>query len=134
VVAPEYLKVLQKDFHRAARASCENAYAPGVSPELYHRGLEMLLSNGGGAMYEDVLACTQFDSTPWADKISVPGLVISGNHDTITPPEAGRELAAKLPQGRFMSFAQAGHMVMQEAADGFNAAVRQFLTTTGEPI
>ena len=62
VVAPEYLKVLQKDFHRAARASCDSAYAPGVAPELYHRGLEMLLSNGGEAMYEDVFACTQFDS------------------------------------------------------------------------
>ena len=134
VVAPKYLKVLQKDFHRAARASCDSAYAPGVSPELYHRGLEMLVSNGGEAMYEDVFACTQFDSTAWAGKISVPALVISGNHDTITPPDSGRELAATLPKGRFMPFAQAGHMVMQEAADGFNTAVRQFLTTKGEPI
>jgi pimeloyl-ACP methyl ester carboxylesterase len=89
----------------------------------------MLLSNGGEAMYEDVLACTQFDSTAWVGKIAVPALVISGNHDTITPPDAGRELAAALPQGRFMSFAKAGHMVMQEAADGFNAAVRQFIIT-----
>ena len=134
VVTSEYLKVLQKDFHRAARASCDSAYAPGVAPELYHRGLEMLLSNGGETMYEDVFACTQFDSTAWVGKISVPALVISGNHDTITHPEAGRELAATLQQGSFMSFAKAGHMVMQEAADGFNAAVRQFLTTTGEPI
>jgi pimeloyl-ACP methyl ester carboxylesterase len=129
VVEPEYIKVLQKDFHRAARASCDSAYAPGVAPELYHRGLEMLLSNGGEAMYEDVLACTQFDSTAWVGKIAVPALVISGNHDTITPPDAGRELAAALPQGRFMFFAKAGHMVMQEAADGFNAAVRQFIIT-----
>lgn len=133
VVAPEYLKVLQKDFHRAARASCDSAYAPGVAPELYHRGLEMLLSNGGEAMYEDVFACTQFDATAWAGKISVPALVISGNHDTITPPEAGRELAEKLPQCDFISFAKAGHMVMQEAADGFNAAVRQFIISKGEP-
>ena len=132
VVAPEYLKVLQKDFHRAARASCDSAYAPGVAPELYHRGLEMLLSNGGEAMYEDVLACTQFDSTAWAGKISVPALVISGNHDTITPPEAGRELAAQLPQGKFTPFSGAGHMVMQEAADGVNAAVRHFITSRGE--
>jgi pimeloyl-ACP methyl ester carboxylesterase len=133
VVAPEYLKVLQKDFHRAARASCDSAYAPGVAPELYHRGLEMLLSNGGQAMYEDVFACTQFDAMAWAGKISVPALVISGNHDTITPPEAGRELAEKLPQGDFISFAKAGHMVMQEAADSFNAAVRQFIISKGEP-
>ena len=127
VVAPEYLNVLQKDFHRAAQASCDSAYAPGVVPELYHRGLEMLLSNGGEAMYEDVLACTQFDSTAWAGKIAVPALVISGNHDTITPPDAGRALAQSIPQARFLLFAGAGHMVMQEAADGFNAAVRQFI-------
>ncbi len=133
IVAPEYLKVLQRDFHRAARASCDSAYAPGVMPELYHRGLEMLLSNGGEAMYEDVLACTQFDSTAWVGKISAAGLVISGNNDTITPPDSGRELAAKLPRGSFMSFSGAGHMVMQEAVEGFNGAVRYFITSKGEP-
>jgi pimeloyl-ACP methyl ester carboxylesterase len=127
IVAPEYLQVLQTDFPRAARASCDNAYAPGVSPGLYHRGLEMLLGNGGQAMYEDVFACTQFDSTAWAAKISAPGLVISGSNDTITPPESGEALAAALPQAKFKSLPAAGHMVMQEAADKFNAAVRQFI-------
>lgn len=131
-VAPEYLLVLRNDFPRAARASCDNAYAPGVSPELYHRGLEMLLSNGGEVMYEDVFACTQFDSTAWAAKITAPGLVISGNNDTITPPESGGALAAALPKARLTTFPAAGHMVMQEAAAGFNAAVRQFITSKGD--
>lgn len=133
VVAPEYLKVLQQDFPRAARASCDTAYGPGVAPELYHRGLEMLLGNGGETMYEDVLACTQFDSTAWIGKISAPGLVISGEFDTITPPGDGGDLAAALQKAHFSSFPAAGHMVMQEAAAAFNARVRQFLTTMGEP-
>ncbi len=132
-VAPEYLQVLKKDFARAARASCDNAYGPGVDPKLYHRGLEMLLSNGGQAMYEDVLACTHFNSTAWIGKISAPGLVISGQFDTITPPESGGDLAAELQKADFTSFPAAGHMVMQEAAHAFNARVRQFLTTMGEP-
>lgn len=131
-VAPEYLAVLKKDFHRAARASCDNAYAPGVAPGLYRRGLEMLLSNGGDVMYEDVLACTQFDATAWAGKISAPGLVISGVHDTITPPAVGAALAEALPRAEFAAFQAAGHMVMQEAAHGFNAAVRRFFTSKGE--
>ena len=93
----------------------------------------MLLGNGGEVMYEDVLACTRFDSTAWAGKISAPALVISGNSDTITPPESGRELARSLPRGSFISFDRAGHMVMQEAAGEFNAAVRQFISIQGDP-
>ncbi len=133
IVAPEYLLVLERDFPRAARASCDNAYAPGVAPELYRRGLEMLLANGGQVMYEDVRACTRFDSTAWAGKISAPALVISGQSDTITPPDHGRALAAALPNATFESFAAAGHMVMQEAAEPFNAAVKTFITLLGGP-
>ncbi len=128
-IAPQYLTVLKNDFPRAARASIDSAYAPGAPPELSSRGLSMLLSNGAEAMYGDVYACTQFDSTAWMDSISVPSLVISGSHDPIAPPESGAALAEALPKAEFSLFSNSSHMVLQEEAAVFNDRVRAFLKT-----
>jgi pimeloyl-[acyl-carrier protein] methyl ester esterase len=42
-------------------------------------------------------------------RIAVPTLVIAGDHDRITPPGAGRELASRLPQARYAAIARSGH-------------------------
>ena len=41
--------------------------------------------------------------------IDVPSLVIAGEHDRLTPPAAGRFLAARLRDARFRTIAGAGH-------------------------
>ena len=41
--------------------------------------------------------------------ITVPSLVIAGEHDRITPVAAGRELASRLPSARFVEMPKAGH-------------------------
>lgn len=42
-------------------------------------------------------------------RITVPALVISGEHDRLTPASAGRELAAALPTARFTLVERSGH-------------------------
>jgi pimeloyl-[acyl-carrier protein] methyl ester esterase len=42
-------------------------------------------------------------------RIAVPGLVIAGEHDRLTPASAGRELAATLPTARFKLIERSGH-------------------------
>ncbi len=42
-------------------------------------------------------------------KITVPSLIIAGEHDRITPVAAGRELASRLPSARFVEVPKAGH-------------------------
>ena len=42
-------------------------------------------------------------------RIAVPTLVIAGDHDRITPPGAGLELATRLPQARLAAIARSGH-------------------------
>ena len=42
-------------------------------------------------------------------RIAVPTLVIAGDHDRLTPPGAGRELAVRLPQARYHSISRSGH-------------------------
>jgi pimeloyl-[acyl-carrier protein] methyl ester esterase len=42
-------------------------------------------------------------------RIGHPALVIAGERDRLTPPEAGRELAMRLPSARFHCVERAGH-------------------------
>jgi len=41
--------------------------------------------------------------------IALPALVIAGEHDRLTPPGAGRALAAALPQARYSEIPRSGH-------------------------
>jgi pimeloyl-[acyl-carrier protein] methyl ester esterase len=42
-------------------------------------------------------------------RIALPSLVIAGEHDRLTPPGAGRVLAAQLPSARFQLVEHSGH-------------------------
>jgi pimeloyl-[acyl-carrier protein] methyl ester esterase len=42
-------------------------------------------------------------------RITLPSLVIAGEHDRLTPPDAGRALAAQLPSARFQLVERSGH-------------------------
>jgi len=60
--------------------------------------------------------------------ISVPTLVITGERDTVAPPAMGREIAAGIPEARFVEVAGAGHVTNADAPDVFNALLRDFLS------
>ena len=47
-------------------------------------------------------------------RITMPALVVVGEHDRVTPPASGVELAAALPDGRFVLLEGAGHIAMME--------------------
>lgn len=42
-------------------------------------------------------------------RIAVPALVIAGDRDRLTPPEAGRAMAEALPHARFLQIPRCGH-------------------------
>jgi pimeloyl-[acyl-carrier protein] methyl ester esterase len=60
-------------------------------------------------------------------RLAVPALVIAGEHDRLTPPGAGRELAAQLPMARFQLVARSGHAPFLSHADEVLAEVLGFL-------
>ncbi|MCC6509805.1 MAG: alpha/beta fold hydrolase [Pirellulaceae bacterium] len=59
--------------------------------------------------------------------IHVPTLVITGEHDVISPPAENQEWAARIPSSQMHSIAGAAHLPMVEAANDFNQALLQFL-------
>jgi pimeloyl-ACP methyl ester carboxylesterase len=69
------------------------------------------------------------DSVPLLDEITVPILIIVGEHDAITPPAESELMHQRLPSARLVSIDQAGHMANLENPDAFNAALVAFVTS-----
>ena len=59
--------------------------------------------------------------------ITVPSLVIAGEHDRITPVAAGRELASRLPSARFVEVPKAGHAPFLSHPETVRREVESFL-------
>jgi pimeloyl-ACP methyl ester carboxylesterase len=62
--------------------------------------------------------------------ITVPALVLVGEHDRMTPPAAAVALAGALPNGRLEVIERAGHFPMMEAHEEFNRRLEGF----AEPV
>ena len=67
------------------------------------------------------------DACPWLASISVPSLIIVGEHDVISTAAEMRTVAAAIPQSHIEVLPNAGHMAPLENAAMTNAAMRTFL-------
>ena len=59
--------------------------------------------------------------------LQFPTLVICGEHDAISPPAEMKSFAEMMPNARFVSIPNAGHMAPMENPTAVNAAIREFL-------
>jgi pimeloyl-ACP methyl ester carboxylesterase len=60
--------------------------------------------------------------------ISLPTMVIVGEHDAISTVDEMRSIAGAIPAAEFVILPGAGHMTPLENPTGFNEAIEQFLT------
>lgn len=60
-------------------------------------------------------------------RITLPALVIAGEHDRLTPPAAGRALAMQLPAARLCMIERSGHAPFLSHPDQVLAEVQGFL-------
>jgi 3-oxoadipate enol-lactonase len=67
------------------------------------------------------------DLRPEAPGIKLPVLVISGTHDLAATPAQGTELAAAIPDARYVEL-DSSHISNIEQADAFTKTVLDFLT------
>lgn len=80
---------------------------------------------------EGYLACgaavRDMDHRALLPKITAPTLVIAGQHDGATPPEANEYIAKNIPGAEYMTL-DAAHMSSVEQRDAYTDAVLGFLT------
>lgn len=60
-------------------------------------------------------------------KITVPALVLVGEHDRIAPPSVANYVATHIPGAERVVIAASGHVPNREQPEAFNAIVRAFL-------
>lgn len=70
---------------------------------------------------------TRPDSTDGLTKIDVPTLIVVGENDGVTPPEASRKMHEHIRGSKLVVIPNAGHLSNLESADEFNAALASFL-------
>ena len=67
------------------------------------------------------------DSTGELAAIKVPTLIIVGENDGVTPPEASRKMHEHIGGSRLVVIPEAGHLSNLEAPEAFNGALAEFL-------
>ena len=73
-----------------------------------------------------------FDRRDALAAISVPTLVLAGQHDTNAPAAMMERMAARIPGARYVCLPDVGHLANFERPDLFDAAILDFLKTVTE--
>ena len=105
-------------------------FGPDASPHVVSYVLG-LAGRAPSAVWTDGLAnLMEIDLRHTLPHITVPALVLVGEHDRMTPPAAAVALAGDLPDGRLEVIEGAGHFPMMEAHEEFNRRLEAFV----EPV
>jgi pimeloyl-ACP methyl ester carboxylesterase len=136
-VHPELLRAARANAHDAidmvslwslgAHATQGGSPSPGL---WMLGGAERLLERAAdGVLHADLAACDAYRVTrAAAERIRCPTTVILGERDRMTPPEAGKALAASIRDARTIIIPDAGHMLMIERPDEVRQAIRDSLS------
>ena len=69
------------------------------------------------------------DATPGLDTVTVPTLILVGEHDSVTPPPLATSMGERVRGSRVVVIPGAGHLSNLENPEAFNTAVSAFLAT-----
>jgi pimeloyl-[acyl-carrier protein] methyl ester esterase len=102
-----------------------------AAPEAVLAALRQAVIEQGAACPEALAAGLEFlehtDQRSLARTLALPALVLSGQHDRITPPAAGLAFSQSLPQGRWVEVRRAAHAPFLSHLELVSASVLEFL-------
>lgn len=78
-------------------------------------------------IHGDFSACNSLDITEAVAGIRIPAMVICGAEDKMTPPSLSQFISDRIPGARLTLIEGAGHFVMMENPEAFNAALTDFV-------
>ncbi len=134
-VSPKVLEQLAAGDGAAAVALLGGwAFGPGVPKARADAWTaEILRYVPVAVLARDFQACDAFDDLAEVGRIAAPTLAICGSADRLTPPKYSEFFAQRLPDCRLRILEGAGHFLMLEQPEPFNAALADFLTTLLTP-
>jgi pimeloyl-[acyl-carrier protein] methyl ester esterase len=112
-VLEDFATQLRADYRRTVHEFLElqvrgSAQAAGTLQQL-QQSLDAQGSATPRALAAGLELLRSVDLRPRLAHVNMPTLVIGGQYDRVTPPGAGRALAAALPQAEYREIARAGH-------------------------
>ena len=97
-------------------------------PDVVQKAKELMAENGPAGFIGALEAMKgRPDSSDELTKIGVPTLVIVGEHDGVTPPDAARKIHEHVGGSKLVVIPEAGHLSNLEAPEAFNGALGEFL-------
>ncbi len=88
---------------------------------------ERLVTNDMMVLLGDVMAIKKYDGTSHLSELKMPTLVIGGADDVLAPAAYAEQLHGSIKNSELTIIENAGHMVMVEAHQEFNAVLEEFL-------
>ena len=119
-VTPLLLNAAADNHHAAIDMANAWSHSPGgriganANPGVWMLGAgERLLERAGlGVFHADLSACDAY--RPVGGGVECPALIVVGEADQMTPPAAGLEVAAALPNARVVRLPGCGHSMLSE--------------------
>jgi 3-oxoadipate enol-lactonase len=126
------IKLVKKEgVGRFAEGFMKAVFAPqtfGTKPEIIDEIRRIILSNSPLAICGALLAMAgRTDTTETLAKISVPTLILVGEHDAVTPPTAAKTMNDRISNSKLHLINNAGHMSNLENPAMFNEHLTKFL-------
>ena len=103
-------------------------------PDLMRDRREAFLRTDSEVFRAACAALADLDLRPELGKVTVPVMVLVGEHDEATPPPMSRELAAGLPNGRLKVIPGCAHVPQLQSPEIFLDAIGDFLAAPKAPI
>jgi pimeloyl-ACP methyl ester carboxylesterase len=126
-VAPAVYEVLRRDFAHAGDWLAQVAWSPSTPQEIVERWAGLCLTADQEITEADFRAVERFDGRELCSRVRAPTLLVVGADDLLTPPKLSEAAATLVAGARVAVLPRAGHMVMLEQPDGFQAALDTFL-------
>ena len=126
-VVPLILDGIKDNFKETVQKINQFAYSQKVPADLIEKGVSLMLQCRPEVLYGDFLACDRFDLMNEVEKIDLPGLIVCGDDDQLTPVKYSEFLYSRIKGSRLEVLPNAGHMVMMESPHEFNAKIKEFI-------
>ncbi|MDY0091793.1 MAG: alpha/beta hydrolase [Candidatus Vecturithrix sp.] len=88
---------------------------------------ERLVTNDMMVLLGDVMAIKKYNGVSHLSELKMPTLVVAGTEDILAPVSYAEQLHANIKHSELRIIENAGHMVMVEAHQEFNAVLEEFL-------
>jgi pimeloyl-ACP methyl ester carboxylesterase len=126
-VAGETLQAVKNNYETFCEISPTRSFAEQASENLRAKFKEGLVSTNQNVVYDDLIACNEFDISDKVSEITIPTLIIAGKEDILTLPKHSEYLNHQIFNSELKIIEGSGHFVMQEKRDEFNKMVLDFI-------